>query len=279
MITTTKTKKITCLFGEHNLKKYPSNPIALVEAPKTAIYGSLYFGLPKNENDLLWLAVYNKSSFSLDKLKALTKRYVYVFPDLSKDGNTFKEWQDKAKKFKNEIYAIKFIFSDMLEKLASPEDKAKGLDIADYLIKLNWRHFRNQHSNSIIETSSKTVEIPQPIIKIESKEIQKSEASGESEVKNKDYFSEEKFIQPKEYITINEPIKADWSKTINTLETFFNKTSLPKEPIMLDQTTKITDIELFIKSHLNVVKANNGNKTFLPYLERLINFKKTLELK
>src|SRR5574344_1177958 len=32
---------ITCLFGEHLLSKYHSNPVALVEAPKTAVYGTL----------------------------------------------------------------------------------------------------------------------------------------------------------------------------------------------------------------------------------------------
>ncbi|GHB53742.1 hypothetical protein GCM10008106_37650 [Mongoliitalea lutea] len=48
-----------CLFGEHLLSKYKQNPVALVEAPKTAIYGALYFGLPEDPENLLWLAVYN----------------------------------------------------------------------------------------------------------------------------------------------------------------------------------------------------------------------------
>ena len=39
--------KVSCLFGEHLLSKYPHNPIALVEAPKTAIYSTLYFGTPE----------------------------------------------------------------------------------------------------------------------------------------------------------------------------------------------------------------------------------------
>jgi hypothetical protein len=38
--------KVSCLFGEHLLKKFPNNPVALVEAPKSAIYSTLYFGLP-----------------------------------------------------------------------------------------------------------------------------------------------------------------------------------------------------------------------------------------
>ena len=96
-------KRITCLYGEHLLSKYPNNPVALVEAPKTAVYGTLYFGLPETPESLIWLAVYNKSSFSFDKLKVLQGRFVYVFPDLSNDGNTFKEWETKAKEYESRL--------------------------------------------------------------------------------------------------------------------------------------------------------------------------------
>ena len=135
--------RISCLFGEHLLSKYHHNPIALVEAPKTAVYGTLYFGLPEIPSNLIWLAVYNKSSFSFNKLKVLQGRFVYVFPDLSKDGNTFKEWKIKAKEYENRLPGTRFIFSDLLEQLAIQKDKDKGKDIADYLIKQDWRLFRN----------------------------------------------------------------------------------------------------------------------------------------
>lgn len=52
-------KLIDCLFGEHLLERYSHNPIALVEAPKTAIYATLYFGFPNLPGNLLWLAVFN----------------------------------------------------------------------------------------------------------------------------------------------------------------------------------------------------------------------------
>ncbi len=45
--------KVSCLFGEHLLADYPNNPIALVEAPKTAIYGMLYFGFLDQTDNLL----------------------------------------------------------------------------------------------------------------------------------------------------------------------------------------------------------------------------------
>lgn len=135
-------KRITCLFGEHLLAKYPGYPVALVEAPKTAIYGSLYFGLPTTPESIIWLAVYNKSSFSFDKLKALQGRAVYVFPDLSATGGTFTEWQTKAKGYEKRLPGTRFIFSDLLERLAPDKDRIAGADIADFLIQQDWRHYR-----------------------------------------------------------------------------------------------------------------------------------------
>lgn len=136
-------KRISCLFGTHLLSKYHSNPIALVEAPKTAIYGTLYFGLPENSENLIWLAVYNKSSFSFEKIKELQGRFIYVFPDLSKDGTTFNEWKVKAKEYENRLPGTRFVFSELLENFATQQDKNKGYDLADYLIKHDWRLFRN----------------------------------------------------------------------------------------------------------------------------------------
>ena len=135
-------KFVSCLFGEHLLSKYRNNPVALVEAPKTAIYGALYFGLPESDDSLIWLAVYNKSSFSFDKLKVLEGRKVIVFPDLSKNGKTYGEWQDKAKQYEKQLKNTRFIFSDLLEKYASDDERNNGLDIADFLIKQDWRLFR-----------------------------------------------------------------------------------------------------------------------------------------
>jgi hypothetical protein len=137
----------TCLFGEHLLGLFPENPIALVEAPKTAIYCSLYFGLPKKKDDLIFLAVYNKSSFSLNKIKVLEGRKVFVFPDLSKNGDTYKDWQEKAKQYEKQLKNTRFIFSDLLEKYASVEERNEGLDIADFLIKQDWRLFRKNPKN------------------------------------------------------------------------------------------------------------------------------------
>lgn len=135
--------KVSCLFGEHLLSKYPLNPIALVEAPKSAIYGTLYFGFPENPKNLLWLAVYNLSSINFEKCKALQGRDVYLFPDLSKDGIAFKLWSKKAKELTELMPETLFRVSDLLEKLATDEQREGGEDMADVLIKLDWRQFRS----------------------------------------------------------------------------------------------------------------------------------------
>ncbi|APG59342.1 DUF6371 domain-containing protein [Christiangramia salexigens] len=134
-------KKVSCLFGEHLLDKYPSHTVCLVEAPKTAIIASLYFGLPC-ESNLLWLAVYNLSSLNYNKCKVLEHRRVVLFPDLSEDGKSFKLWKNKADELQIKIPSTTFEVSNLLEQLATEESKKNGEDIADFLIKLDWRNFR-----------------------------------------------------------------------------------------------------------------------------------------
>ena len=260
---TKQDKRISCLFGEHLLSKYHSNPVALVEAPKTAVYGTLYFGLPETPESLIWLAVYNKSSFSFDKLKVLQGRFVYVFPDLSKDGNTFKEWETKAIEYENRLPGTRFIFSDLLEQLAPEQDKGEGNDLADYLIKQDWRLFRKRN---IQKTT------PQP-------ELEKvTKVTKVTHQQNNIYSKAEPLPKFKIFKAerIKQPIKGkpqNWSNDIAELEKYFAGIELPTQPVKLNNYTTITDCSLFIESHFATVKGNNGNKTFLPYLNRLQEFK------
>lgn len=135
-------RKVSCLFGEHLLQSNPTARIGIVEAPKTAVYCSLYFKDYEPFKNIIWLAIFNKSSFTLDKLKVLKNRFVFVFPDLSKNGSTFNEWKLKAKEYETKLTDTKFIVSDFLERLAPEKDKEQGNDIADFLIQLDWKKFR-----------------------------------------------------------------------------------------------------------------------------------------
>lgn len=257
--------RVTCLFGEHLLKQYPNNPIALVEAPKTAIYGTLYFGFPDNPDNLLWLAVFNKSSFSFDKLKILKGREVFVFPDLSKDGGTFNEWRSKAKEYQSKLNDTKFIFSDLLERLASEKDKQAGNDLADILIKLDWRQFRKQQPEKPIE-----VKAPAPIVV---SEIVKPQPRREDKPKMLTDTKTSNWISGR-----TGKSQGNWDGRILKIETFFNSIDLPTDEIRLSQCSVITDVQKFITSHLEYVKRYNGNMTFEPYLLRLEKLRNILSL-
>jgi hypothetical protein len=273
--------KVSCLFGEHLLSKYPNNPVALVEAPKTALYGSLYYGFPDgSESGFVWLAAYNKSSFTLEKLKAIEGRDVYVFPDLSEDGKTFSEWRRKSVLFEEQLRDTRFIFSDLLESLAPKKAKAKGFDLGDFLIKLDWRQFRVHH------VQAQPVQINQLL---ESEEMEFLERAD----KNLDGYSAtsltdrnvtslnigeckkeaQDLIKPNIYK--EKTSENDWD--IEELEAFFKRIELPTKPLKLNAFTKIGNVEQFINAHLAYVYAHRGKKAFLPYLERLKELKFVLE--
>ncbi len=264
---TKQDKRISCLFGEHLLSKYHSNPVALVEAPKTAVYGTLYFGLPETPESLIWLAVYNKSSFSFDKLKVLQGRFVYVFPDLSKDGSTFKEWEAKAKEYENRLPGTRFIFSDLLEQLAPERDKSEGNDLADYLIQQDWRLFRKRNIQE---------QPPQP----EPEKVTKvTKVTHQQNI----YFSHAEPLPKvevfnKNIVRYSSEKTENWSNDIAELENYFASIEPPTQPVKLNRCSTITDCSLYIESHFATVKRNNGNKTFLPYLNRLQELKQILTI-
>jgi hypothetical protein len=69
-----------------------------------------------------------------------------------------------------------------------------------------------------------------------------------------------------------------WSNEIAELESFFNSVQLPSDPIRLDKCSQVTDIRLFIKSHLSIVKGQNGNERYRPYLDRLNEIRDMINL-
>ena len=220
-----------CLFGEHLLID-KTKPVAIVESEKTAIIASIY--LPQ----FIWVAFGGLSNFSLDKCQALKGRIVVLFPDL----NGFDKWNLKAKDF--EAFAH-FTVSDLLESKATDEERKQGLDLADYLIRFDYKDFLDAEVESIK---------PEPVEDVE-------------------------HIEPWmcfDYTTNTLPIDEhplNWTKEIASLEAYFTKAEITKDSIKLNQCITITNVPLFIKSHLSVVKANNGKPVFIPYLNRLRQLK------
>jgi hypothetical protein len=259
-------KYVSCLFGTHLLDKYHSNPVALVEAPKTAVYGTLYFGLPESPDSFIWLAVYNKSSFTLDKLKVLQGRFVYVFPDLSKDGSTFIEWEAKAKEYESQLPGTRFVFSNLLEQLAPELDKGKGNDLADYLIKQDWRLFRKQP----IQEQTPQPE-PEKVTKVTKVTRQQNILfSHVTPPPNKETFKTEPIRQPKQEQPRN------WSNEIADLKNYFDNIELPTHPIKLNTYSTITDCLKFVDSHFQTIQNHRDYLLMKPFIMRLHELRQVL---
>lgn len=111
------------LFGLH-LTKGNVQPIAVVESEKTAIISSVYFP------DFIWLATGGLNNLSKSKFEDLKDRKVILYPDLG----AFDKWNEKAKELKT---ICNVSVSDYLEQVATKKERSNGLDLADYLIKVN----------------------------------------------------------------------------------------------------------------------------------------------
>jgi len=59
---------------------------------------------------------------------------------------------------------------------------------------------------------------------------------------------------------------------LKVLEKFFEETELSDEPIRFDQCSVITDQKKFVDSHLSILRANSGNKSAMPYYDRLLKY-------
>jgi len=146
-----------------------------------------------------------------------------------------------------------------MQNIATIEDKEKGFDIADLLTRMDWKEFREPEQPEQIEETKlnktehlkKAFIFPEQVVSME-KESHKSE-------------------QYKEPILKRE----DWTPELIEFENYFKMVSFPAM-VQLNKAAKITNVPLFIDTHFQTLNNYNGNKTFLPYLNRLRNLKQLL---
>lgn len=119
---------LNCFFGEHLLSnpQYSKKPIAIVEACKTAIVASVYF------NQYTWLAVGSLSYLTEERCKILRNKKVTLFPDLG----AYSKWSDRAIELQ---HIADFTVNDILEQIATDEQRAKGWDLCDYMATADFR--------------------------------------------------------------------------------------------------------------------------------------------
>jgi hypothetical protein len=225
-----------CLFGEHLLID-KTKPVAIVESEKTAVIASVY--LPQ----FIWVAVGSLTNLNAEKCSILRGRTVVLFPDL----NGFDKWSSKAKELSQ--LAI-FTVSDLLERKATEAEKKQGFDLADYLIKYDYKAFALPEPEA-----TEPPPAVQPLVEVKP------------------------FAQPEPVYYFSKPEQPkpeNWEQDITELENYFTGITLPTQPVKLNNCSTITNCFLFIESHFATVKANNGKRTFLPYLNRLQELKQVL---
>ena len=115
---------VHCLFGQHLLSE---ELVCVVEAEKTAVI------LSQLQPDKLWLAAGGESQLNVDKLAALKGHRVILYPDTDPDGKTYAAWLSIANEARRQL-AINVSVSDLLETFASPDQKQRKIDLADFLI-------------------------------------------------------------------------------------------------------------------------------------------------
>jgi hypothetical protein len=123
----TATELSQCFFGEHQLRLRPSDAIGIVESEKSAVIASHFFP------EIIWLACCGKHGLNESKMKVLGNRWVCLYPDASSDNSTYTQWSRKVDELKKICERVDI--SNLLELFCDENEKAKGVDIADYLLK------------------------------------------------------------------------------------------------------------------------------------------------
>jgi hypothetical protein len=227
-----------CLFGEHLLID-KTKPVAIVESEKTAVIASVY--LPA----FIWVAVGSLTNLNAERCNVLKGRTVILFPDLK----GFDKWSNKAKELS---HIANFVTSDLLERKATDIERKQGLDLADYLIKFDYKDFIQAKPKATAPTPAvqtmvevKAIKPPEPVCN----------------------------FNRCENLAVN---GSKWHKEIAELESYFSIITLPTQPVKLNSCGTITDCSKFMESHFETLKANNGKRTFLPYLNRLQELKQII---
>lgn len=126
-------QKSPCLFGLPQLLTAPADkPVAIVEAPKTAVIATPYFP------GFVWLAVGALSYLNAERLAPVRDRKIELFPDLSKDGSAFDRWNRVAGELLAQGFNI--TVSTYLEDNATEPERAAGADLADFLLE-QWNQY------------------------------------------------------------------------------------------------------------------------------------------
>jgi hypothetical protein len=204
------------------------------------------------------------TNINADKCQILKGRTVTLFPDL----NGFNKWSDKQTEISKQLPEITFTpVSDLLERKA-PEGIKKGYDIADFLLMFEPSNFaKDEPRLDTLPIAATTAVLIEPL-QDEPEELFKFDVSLIDTETTAFALMVNVGEKPK--------LKECWLNELSELESYFSEIKLPITAVKLDPSTTVTNVSRFIKSHLSTAKANNGKRSFLPYLHRLQQLKQIL---
>lgn len=225
-----------CLFGEHLLTD--NRPVGIVESAKSAIIASVYYP------QLVWVSCEGKEGLNLDKLKVLKGKDVILFPDLSKitekkELTAFELWTQKAKEM---TFCKSVVVDDLLEEIATIEQRKEGFDLADFLL----REPAPEGSSISIEITPAEPEPAEPDEAIKNF----TPILGKS---TKVVISDDEFKRYCETLDF-------WNKRLHLFD---------NDSFMIVDKVAIPDIRSVIIKHLNAIHNNNNSVASLQFLEKV----------
>ena len=115
-----------CLFGLH-LASLSDQPVAIVKSEAAAVILSMLFP------ECIWLSYAYTANFTTDLLQPLQGRRVTIYPQTDEVGNTYVFFLEQADRIRR-VYDIGLSVSRLLEVHASEEQKARDIDLLDFLL-------------------------------------------------------------------------------------------------------------------------------------------------
>ncbi len=113
-----------CLFGLHLLREVGG--IGIVESERSAVILSELYP------SLLWLATAHPANATVDRFEPLQGHPITLFPRTDDTMSTYLSWVDLADHAEC-LYHLDITVDDTLEKHATPEQKARCIDLVDFI--------------------------------------------------------------------------------------------------------------------------------------------------
>lgn len=240
---------VRCFYGEHNLKGN-NKLVRVFESEATATYSAPFY-----PNSVCLATGGNNGCKWTEKGKCsvLQGREVILYPDIDAHDS----WEQKAEVLRT--YGISVKVSQLIKDNAIKFCLRNGIDYSELVKhKYDLRDILQYQKLSDILKAEATEPPPavQSLVMVNANE-------------------QAEYVY--HFCTSEQPKPESWDIEIAELEHFFKLATHPAQSIMLNDCSTIINYSKFIDSHLATAKGNNGNRSFLPFLQRLHELKKVIE--